>query len=39
MRAIEPIPSEFVSQTVFYDYKDHITQAMSKVKELSLIHI
>ena len=37
MRAIEPIPSEFVSQTVFYDYKDHITQAMSKVKEYTAV--
>ena len=37
MRAIEPIPSEFVSQTVFYDYKDPITQAMSKVKEYTAV--
>jgi len=37
MRAIEPIPSEFVSQTVTYDYKDPITQAMSKVKEYTAV--
>jgi predicted transcriptional regulator len=37
MRAIEPIPSEFVSQTVFYDYKDPITQAISKVKEYTAV--
>jgi len=37
MRAIEPIPSEFVSQTVTYDYKDPITQAISKVKEYTAV--
>jgi len=37
MRAIEPIPSEFVSQTAIYDYKDPITQAMSKVKEYTAV--
>ncbi|MFP3215181.1 MAG: CBS domain-containing protein [Candidatus Micrarchaeota archaeon] len=37
MRAIEPIPSEFVSQTVTYDYKDPVTQAISKVKEYTAV--
>ncbi|MFP3289112.1 MAG: CBS domain-containing protein [Candidatus Micrarchaeota archaeon] len=37
MRAIEPIPSEFVSQTVTYDYKDPITQAVSKIKEYTAV--
>jgi len=37
MRAIEPIPSEFVSQTVTYDYKDPITQAISKIKEYTAV--
>jgi len=37
MRAIEPIPSEFVSQTITYDYKDPITQAISKIKEYTAV--
>jgi len=37
MRAIEPIPSEFVSQTVTYNYKDPVTQAISKVKEYTAV--
>jgi predicted transcriptional regulator len=37
MRAIEPIPSEFVSETLFYEYKDPITEAMSKVKEYTAV--
>ncbi len=37
MRAIEPIPSEFVSETLFYEYKDPVTEAMSKVKEYTAV--
>ncbi|MGC8699981.1 MAG: CBS domain-containing protein [Candidatus Micrarchaeia archaeon] len=37
MRAFEPVPSEFVSETIMYDYKTPITEAMSKVKAYTAV--
>ncbi|MGB9732523.1 MAG: CBS domain-containing protein [Candidatus Micrarchaeia archaeon] len=37
MRAIENVPSEFVSETVTFDYKDPVTEAISKVKDYTAV--